>query len=151
MPPLPAYVGFAAQRVTWLLAGTPDLAARAQLPTADVAADPDVLREARIFTLVNAVLLAGVGLLAAGLLTGVRRRRPWDAAAFAAAPVLVLFFPIARDLLPAAAVAAALWARSRARLGWMGVAIGGGRGGVPVRCAAARARTRPAGPGPAVA
>lgn len=131
VPPLPAYVAFAAQRVTWVLAGTPDLAARAQLTTADVAADPDVLREARIFTLVNAVLLAGVGLLAAGLLTGVRRRRPWDAAAFAAAPVLVLFFPIAWELLPAAAVAAALWAWSRGRLGLMGVAIGVGAAASP--------------------
>ncbi|MEO5664067.1 MAG: hypothetical protein ABIR39_12355, partial [Nocardioides sp.] len=124
VPPLPAYVGFAAQKVTWVLAGTPDLAARAQLPTADVAQDPDVRREARIFTLVNAVLLAGAGLLAAGLLTGVRRRRPWDAAAFAAAPVLVLFFPIAWDLLPAGAVAAGLWAWSRGRVGLMGIAIG---------------------------
>ena len=131
VPPLPAYVAFAAQRATWLLAGSPDLAARAQLPTTDVAADPDVRREARIFTLVNAVLLAGAGLLAAGLLTGVRRRRPWDAAAFAAAPVLVLFFPIAWDLLPAAAVAAALWAWSRRRPGLMGVAIGVGAAASP--------------------
>lgn len=131
VPPLPAYVGFAAERVTWLLAGSPDLAARSQVTTADVAADPDVLREARIFTLVNAVLLAGVGLLAAGLLTGVRRRRPWDAAAFAVAPVLVLFFPITWDLLPAAAVAAALWAWSRGRTGLMGVAIGVGAAASP--------------------
>lgn len=131
VPPLPAYVGFAAQRVTWLLAGTPDLDARTQLPTAEVALDPEVLREARIFTLVNAVFLAGVGLLAAGLLTGVRRRRPWDAAAFALAPVLVLFFPITWDLLPAAAVAAALWAWSRGRLGLMGVAIGVGAAASP--------------------
>lgn len=131
VPPLPAYVAFAAQRVTWVLAGTPDLAARAQLPTADVATDPDVLREARIFTLVNAVLLAAVGLLAAGLLTGVRRRRPWDAAAFAAAPVLVLFFPIAWELIPAAAVVAALWAWSRGRLALMGVALGVGAAASP--------------------
>ncbi|MEO7628940.1 MAG: hypothetical protein ABIS91_21960, partial [Nocardioides sp.] len=59
------------------------------------------------------------------------RRRPWDAAAFAAAPVLVLFFPIAWDLLPAAAVAAALWAWSRGRVGLMGIAIGVGAAASP--------------------
>ena len=54
---------------------------------------------------VTAVWLAAAGLLAAGLLVGARRRRPWDAAAFAAAPVLVLLWPITWDLLAAAAVA----------------------------------------------
>jgi uncharacterized membrane protein len=131
VPPLPAYVGFASQRVTALLAGSPDLDARALLPTADVAKQPDVLREARIFTLVNAVLLAAAGLLAAGLLTGVRRNRPWDAAAFALAPVLILFFPITWDLLAAAAVAAALWGWSRRRVGVTGVAIGVGAAASP--------------------
>ena len=129
--PLPAYVAFASQRVTALLSGSPDLEARALKPVTDVAQQPDVLREARIFTLVNAVLLAGAGLLAAGLLTGVRRRRPWDAAAFAAAPVLILFFPIAWDLLAAAAVAVALWAWSQRRVGLTGVAIGVGAAASP--------------------
>lgn len=124
--PLPAYVGFVSQRLTALLNGSPDLDARARVPVAEVAEQPGVLREARIFTLVNAVLLAAAGLLAAGLLTGVRRRRPWDAAAFALAPVLVLFFPITWDLLAAAAVAAALWGWSSRRLGVTGVAIGVG-------------------------
>ncbi|EON22354.1 MULTISPECIES: glycosyltransferase 87 family protein [Nocardioides] len=123
-PPLPAYVAFASQRVTALLSGSPDLEARALVPVPEVAEQPGVLREARIFTLVNIVLLAGVGLLAAGLLTGVRRHRPWDAAAFALAPVLVLFFPIGWDLLAAAGVTAALWGWSRRRLGVTGVAIG---------------------------
>lgn len=126
VPPLPAYVGFAAQRLTALIAGSPDLAARALVAPPEVAARHDVLEEARIFTLVNAVLLAAAGLLAAGLLTGVDRRRPWDAAAFAAAPVLVLFFPITWDLLAAAAVSAALWGWSRRRVGVVGVALGVG-------------------------
>jgi uncharacterized membrane protein len=131
VPPLPAYVGFVSQRLTALLNGSPDLDGRALVPVTEVAQQPEVLREARIFTLVNAVLLAAAGLLAAGLLTGVRRRRPWDAAAFALAPVLVLFFPITWDLLAAAAVAAALWGWSRRRLGVMGVAIGVGAAASP--------------------
>lgn len=131
LPPLPAYVAFASQRVTALLSGSPDLDARARLPVTEVAQLPDVLREARIFTLVSAVVLAAAGLLAAGLLTGIRRRRPWDAAAFALAPVLVLFFPIAWDLLPAVAVAGVLWGWSRRRLGVMGVAIGVGAAASP--------------------
>ena len=131
LPPLPAYVAFASQRVTAVLSGSPDLDARSLVPVAEVAQQPEVRREARIFTLVTAVLLAAVGLLVAGLLTGVRRRRPWDAAAFALAPVLVLFFPITWDLLPAAAVAGALWGWSRGRLGVMGAAIGVGAAASP--------------------
>ena len=131
VPPLPAYVAFASQRVTSLINGSPDLDARALVPVADVAQQPGVLREARIFTMVSAVLMAAAGLLAAGLLTGVRRRRPWDAAAFAAAPVLLLFFPIGWELLPAAAVAGALWGWSRGRLGVTGVAVGVGAAASP--------------------
>lgn len=131
VPPLPAYVAFVSQRVTSLINGSPDLDSRALVPVPDVAAQPGVLREARIFTLVSAVLMAAVGLLAAALLTGVRRRRPWDAAAFAAAPVLVLIFPIGWELLPAAAVAGALWGWSRGRLGVTGVAIGVGAAASP--------------------
>jgi uncharacterized membrane protein len=131
IPPLPAYAAFASQRVTALLSGSPEVEERARLPVSEVAARPDVLREARIFTLVSAVLLAAAGLLAAGLLTGLRRRRPWDAAAFATAPVLVLFFPITWDLLAATAVAAALWAWSQQRATATGVAIGIGAAGSP--------------------
>lgn len=126
VPPLPSYVAFVSQRLTTVLTGSPDLDARSRVSVTEVVEQPGVLREARVFTLVNAVLLAAVGLLAAGLLTGVRRRRPWDGAAFALAPVLVLFFPITWDLLAAAAVAAALWGWSRGRLGVTGVAIGVG-------------------------
>ncbi|MCW2833177.1 MAG: Integral rane protein [Nocardioides sp.] len=124
VPPLPAYVAFVTQRITAVASGSPDLDERARLPVSEVVTRPEVLREARIFTLVNAVLLAAAGLLAAGLLTRLRRRRPWDAAAFAAAPVLVLFFPITWDLLAAAAVAGALWAWAQQRPAATGLAIG---------------------------
>ncbi|KRF37601.1 hypothetical protein ASG94_09965 [Nocardioides sp. Soil805] len=125
-PPVPAYVAWAAARVTHVLAGSPDLDERRAMSVADVAADDAVHREARIFTAVTAVWLAAAGLLAAGLLVGVRRRRPWDAAAFAAAPVLVLLWPITWDLLAAAAVAAVLWGWARGRPGVAGAALGVG-------------------------
>ncbi len=131
LPPLPAYVAFFSQRVTALISGSPDLDERALVSVSDVAERADVLREARLFTLVNVVLLAGVAILAAGLLTRVRRRRPWDAAAFAAAPILVFFAPIGWDLLAAGAVAAALWGWARHRPGVVGVAIGVGAGASP--------------------
>ncbi len=131
LPPLPAYVAFASQRITALVSGGPDLDKRSQLPVLEVAQRPDVLREARIFALVNAVLLAGAGLLTATLLSQVRRRRPWDAAAFAVAPLLVLFFPITWDLLPAAAVGVAIWAWSRQRTAVTGLAIGVGAAASP--------------------
>jgi hypothetical protein len=115
IPPLPAYVAFASQRVTALLSGSPEVEERARLPVSEVAARPDVVARGADLHLGQRVLLAAAGLLAAGLLTGLRRRRPWDAAAFATAPVLVLFFPITWDLLAATAVAAALWAWSQQR------------------------------------
>ncbi|HXH81031.1 glycosyltransferase 87 family protein [Nocardioides sp.] len=131
VPPLPAYVAFVSQRITAVVSGSPDLDERAQLPVSEVVTRPEVLREARIFTLVNAVLLAAAALLAAGLLTRLRRRRPWDAAAFAAAPMLVLFFPITWDLLAAAAVAGALWAWTHHRPAATGLAIGVGAAASP--------------------
>jgi uncharacterized membrane protein len=91
-----------------------------------------VHREARLFTAVSAVWLAAAGLLAAGLLVGVRRRRPWDAAAFAAAPVLVLFWPITWDLLAASAVAGVLWGWARGRPAVTGVALGLGAATSPL-------------------
>lgn len=131
LPPLPAYAAFVSQRITWVLSGSPDLDERARLPVSEVTERPEVLREARVFTLVNAVLLAGAGLLAAGLLTQLRRRRPWDAAAFAAAPLLLLFFPITWDLLAGAAVAAALWSWAQQRAVLTGVAVGVGAAASP--------------------
>jgi uncharacterized membrane protein len=123
-PPVPAYVAWAAARVTHVLAGSPDLDERRARPVPDVMADAAVHREARIFTAVTATWLAATGLLAARLLVGAARRRPWDAAAFAVAPVLVLLWPITWDLLAASAVAGVLWGWARGRPAVAGVALG---------------------------
>ena len=149
-PPVPAYVAWAAARVTHVLAGSPDLDGRRAQAVPDVAADDAVHREARIFTAVNAVWLAAAGLLAAGLLVGRRRRRPWDAAAFAVAPVLVLLWPITWDLLAAAAVAAVLWGWARGRPAVAGRRARAGRRGLAAGRAAARAARRGRAPGPRV-
>ena len=131
-PPVPAYVAWAAARVTHVVSGSPDLDDRRSEAVADVAVDEDVHREARVFTAVTAIWLAAAGLLAAGLLVGVRRRRPWDAAAFAAAPVLVLLWPVTWDLLAAAAVAGVLWGWARRRPGVAGAALGLGAATSPL-------------------
>ena len=47
-------------------------------------------KELRAFVIVNALGFAALALLSAWLLAGVDRRRPWDAAAFAASPALLL-------------------------------------------------------------
>lgn len=80
----------------------------------------------RAFVAVNALGLAGLALLATLALARAHRRRPWDAAAFAAAPALALFGIVSWDLLPVAAAAGALWAWSRGRLVLAGALVGVG-------------------------
>jgi uncharacterized membrane protein len=70
------------------------------------------------------VLLAPFALLSAWFLTGVHRRRPWDAMLFAASPALALAGLINWDLIAIAAVTGALWAWSRGRPVLSGVLIG---------------------------
>ena len=74
-PPVPAYVAWAAARVTHVVSGSPDLADRRGEAVADVAVDDAVHREARVFTAVTALWLAAAGLLAAGPIPTARRRR----------------------------------------------------------------------------
>jgi uncharacterized membrane protein len=63
-------------------------------------------------------------LLAAWFLAGVHRRRPWDAALFAASPVLLFEGLINWDLLAVVCVAGALWAHARGRPALTGVMLG---------------------------
>jgi uncharacterized membrane protein len=86
--------------------------------------DHKVLRETLLFTAINAVGFAVCALLAAWFLTGVHRRRPWDAALFALSPVLLFEGLINWDLLAVACVAGALWAQARGRPAVTGVMIG---------------------------
>lgn len=77
-----------------------------------------------MFVIVNGVGFALLAILAVVLLG--RTARPWEAAAFAVSPALLLTGLVSWELIAVAAVAAALWAYSRGDLGLTGVAIGVG-------------------------
>lgn len=123
-PVVIGYVAYGAALLTHAVSGWPDVAARASLPEEDVFGAPGVREESHLYFEVTAVLLAGFGLAAAGFLAGAHRRRPWDAALFAAAPALVLTAFVNWDLVAVAAVAGALWAWSRDRPLLAGLLVG---------------------------
>ncbi len=110
--------------VTHWLAGSPDIDARYDVAPDQVFAEPGVLRETKIFVIVNAAGFALMTLLAAYLLSLVNPGRPWDAVFFAASPTLALTGLINWDLVAVAFVAAALWAWSRDKPVLTGVMIG---------------------------
>ena len=80
-------------------------------------------RSLRFFD-VNALLLAVAAGVAAWATARTHRRRPWDAALFAAAPLLALNFTINWDMYAVALLALAMLAWSRDRPVATGVLIG---------------------------
>ena len=145
------YWAYAAAWVTHLLTD-PDVDARSDRPVSDFASSDEVKREMRAFVIVNAIGFAVLALLSAWLLAGVNVRRPWDAAAFALSPALLLTGLVNWDLVAVVFVAGALWAWARGRPALTGVMIGLGTaaklyplfllGGVLVICLRRR-RLRP--------
>ncbi len=119
-----SYYAYGAAQVTHWVSGFPNLLPRGAMSQDELYADPEVLRETLMFTTVNVLGFGICALAAAWFLTGVNRRRPWDAALFAVSPVLVLEGLINWDLLAVACVAGALWAHARDRPAWTGFAIG---------------------------
>ena len=119
-----AYWAWGTAWVTHALNGFPDVEERYRTPVSELWQDPDVDRELTIFVLVNGVGFAVLALLAVWLLSRVDPGRPWDAAAFALSPALLLTGLINWDLIAVALVAAALWAWSRDRPWLTGVMIG---------------------------
>lgn len=119
-----SYWAWGTSYVTQWLAGSPPADARYERSVGELQGDPEIQREARLYVMVNAIGLAALTILAAGLLAGVNRRRPWDAAMFALAPTLALTALINWDLLAVAMVAGALWAWARDRPLLTGVLIG---------------------------
>src|SRR3954447_13537967 len=119
-----AYWAWGTAWVTHWLSGSPDLGPRYGLPVGEVAGLPEVLREIRIFVAANAIGFALLALLSAWLLAGVDPRRPWDAAAFAASPALLLTGLVNWDMLAVVLVAGALWTWARGRPIATGVLIG---------------------------
>lgn len=110
--------------LTHLLSGSPDLEARSATPVGDLAGWPEVQQEMRLFVVVNAIGFALLALLSAWLLAGVDPSRPWDAAAFALSPALLLTGLINWDMVAVVFVAGALWAWARDRPLLTGLMIG---------------------------
>jgi uncharacterized membrane protein len=123
-PVVIGYFAYAAALATHALSGWPALEGRAALPDGEVFRAPGVSDEMGLYFQVTTVLLAAFALLAAWLMTGVHRGRPWDAMMYAAAPALVLAGLINWDFLAIVCVAGACWAWSRGRPVLSGVLIG---------------------------
>lgn len=119
-----SYWAWGAAWVTHWLGGSPDVTERYGHSVGEVAASDQVHREMRIFVVVNALGFAVLALLSAWLLAGVNPRRPWDAAAFALSPALLLTGLVNWDLVAVVFVAGALWAWARDRPVLTGVLIG---------------------------
>jgi len=119
-----SYFAYGAAWVTHWVTGSPDIDARRDQPTGDLVGTDQVKKELRAFVIVNALAFAGLALLSAWLLAGVNPRRPWDAAAFAASPALLLTGLVNWDMLAVVLVAGALWTWARGRPIATGVLIG---------------------------
>ena len=96
-------------------------------PADTLGGQPEVRKEMLRFVAVNAVGFAALALLAAWLLAGVHRGRPWDAAFFARLAGAALAGLVNWDMLAVTCVAGALWAWSRDRPVLTGAMIGLGR------------------------
>jgi uncharacterized membrane protein len=123
-PVVISYWAWWAAEVTQRLRGSPDAQARAGIPVDSLGGDPEVHSEMLTFVAVNAVGFGALALLAAWLLAGVNRRRPWDAALFAVSPTLALTGLVNWDMVAVVAVAGALWAWSRDRPVLTGAIVG---------------------------
>ena len=123
-PVVIGYFAYGTAVITHGLSGFPDLVVRRQSTPDLVSSLPGVQQESWLFFVVTAVLLAPFALLAGWFLARTHERRPWDAAAFALSPALILTGLVNWDLLVVAAVAGAFWAWSRNRPVLAGVMIG---------------------------
>ena len=119
-----AYAAWAAAHVSHWLVGGGSVEARADVAQGDLLRQPGVLNEQRGFIVATTFGLALATLAAAAALARVHRRRPYDAALFAASPVLIANALVNWDLLAVALVAGALLAWARRRPVLTGVLIG---------------------------
>ncbi len=133
--PVVGYVAYLAARATHVVTGGPDLGPRYRASAGSLGDEDDgrhdgldgrIDHERLVFTAGVALGLAVLALLTTLALAAARGRRPWDAAGFAAAPVLALAGVTSWDLLSVAAAAGALWAFSRGRLALAGALVGVG-------------------------
>jgi uncharacterized membrane protein len=121
-----AVAAYGAALVASAVSGWPDVGPRGSRPVEEVGARPSIRAEAVTYTGVVAIGLLLSALLTVGLLTRTHRPRPWDAMAFAAAPVLILTGLMGWDLLSVALATGALWAWSNGRPQLAGLLAGVG-------------------------
>jgi uncharacterized membrane protein len=119
-----AYFAYGAAWMTQKVTGAGDVSGRADQPTGDLVGTDQVKTELRTFVIVNTLVFAALAILSAWLLAGVNPWRPWDAAAFAASPALLLTGIINWDMLAVVLVAGALYTWARGRPIATGVMIG---------------------------
>lgn len=118
-----SYYAWATSYATkWLSRTPPD--DRAAIEPSKFWGLPGMQHEVQVFVIVNVLGFAACAIGAAWFLARTHRRRPWDAAAFALAPVLAATGIINWDLLAVVFVAAAMWAWSRDRPLLTGILVG---------------------------
>ncbi len=113
-PPVAAVAYVTAVGAQWL-GGSPDVDARSDLPLSALEDSPAIDQEATTYFSLALLVLFGCALVTAAAIARGSGRRPWDAAAFAAAPALLLAGTIGWDLLAVALAVGgwAAWTRSR--------------------------------------
>jgi uncharacterized membrane protein len=94
------------------------------LPVHAIGADHPSINQGMWFYNANALLLAALAVATAGAILALRRRRPWDAAIFAASPILFITATVNWDFLAIALAAFGIWAWARQRPVLAGVLIG---------------------------
>lgn len=119
-----SYFAYATGRLTEVVGAGPTAAERAKVAPDQIWGLPGMVTEVNQYFVVNAVLLAAVGLLATYFLSLVHPRRPYDALWFAVSPCLLLTGFVNWDLLAVVCVAAALLGWSRDRPVLTGIALG---------------------------
>ena len=119
-----SYFAYGAAWATHLLSGSPDLAEREANDPGLLFATSEGVDEIRLNFTVQALAFGALMLVVVWLLSGVERRRPWDAAIVAVSPMLALTAMINWDVLALVFVAGTLWAWARGRPVLAGVMIG---------------------------
>ena len=122
-PPVAALAYVASVGAQWL-SGSPDVDARSDLPLSQLNDSPALDQEATTYFYLAVLLLFGFALVTATVIARTSGRRPWDAAAFAAAPALLLAGVIGWDLLAVVLAVGAWGAWTRSRLVLAGVLAG---------------------------
>ena len=119
-----SYFAYAAAELTSVVAVGPTQSEREHVPPDALWGLPGMTAEVNQYFVVNAILLAALGLLSALFLAGASPGRPFDAVWFVASPCLLVAAYINWDMLAVVCVAGALWAWARGRSTLVGVFIG---------------------------